>query len=84
MAKVLKKIEVGNPLINLGLLSLYDKHEAAKTDEELASFYHELLSATEGSELATKFAWAMIEFSTGATVGRLTCEISNILQQDEN
>lgn len=84
MAKLLKKIEVGNPLINLGLMDLYDRYEKINTDEELANFYHKLLSFTEGSTLATKFAWAMIEFSTGSTVGSIVCEISNILSKDEN
>lgn len=62
---VLKKIEVGNPLYNLGLHKLLDEHDATQTDEELATFYHRLLSVTEGSSLATSFAYAMISFSTG-------------------
>lgn len=62
---VLKKIEVGNPLYNLGLHKLLDEHDATQTDEELATFYHKLLSATEGSSIATSFTYAMISFSTG-------------------
>lgn len=64
-ANVLKKIQVGNPLYNLGLHKLLEEHDATQTDEELASFYHKLLTATEGSSLATRFTYAMISFSTG-------------------
>lgn len=64
-ANVLKKINIGNPLINLGLMKLYEEHERIETDEELASFYHKLLSAMEGLELATGMTYAMIAFSTG-------------------
>lgn len=65
MANVLKKIEVGNPLINLGLMALYDLHQKVVTDDQLAKFYHLMLDATEGSSLATSFAYAMLSYSTG-------------------
>lgn len=71
MAKIinnLKKIEVGNPLYNLGLYKLLDEYEDTKTDEELAAFFHKLLSAVEGSQVAEKFTYAMIAFATGKEV----------------
>ena len=68
MANLLKKIQIGNPLINLGLMDLYDKHELAKTDEEIASFYHHLLDSVEGSEVAEAFTYSMISFSTGVNI----------------
>ena len=71
MANLMKKIQIGNPLINLGLFKLYDEHEQIKTDEELANFYHKLLNACEGSEVATSMTYAMIAFSTGLNINPL-------------
>lgn len=68
MANLLKKIQIGNPLINLGLMNLYDQHELAKTDEELAAFYHHMLDSVEGSKVAESFAYSMISYSTGVNI----------------
>lgn len=65
VTKNIKKIEVGNPLINLELWSLYDMYQSAKTDEELVKVYHTILNAVEGREMAEGFAYAMIAYSTG-------------------
>lgn len=78
VTNVLKKIEIGNPLYNLGLHKLLDEYEATKTDEELAAFHHKLLSAVEGSSLATRFAYAMIAFSTGVNI-----EPENLLPHED-
>ena len=64
MQRYLKKIEVGNPLINLELFILYDIYQEAKTDEELVKAYHTILNAVEGSEIAEQFVYSMIAFST--------------------
>lgn len=64
ITKNLKKIEVGNPLINLELWSLYDIYQAANTDEELAKAYHTILNAVQGSDLAERLVYDMICFST--------------------
>lgn len=71
MANVLKKIEIGNPLINLGLTSLYEEHELIETDEELVRFYHKVLTITEGLDVATSMTYAMIAFSTGLNINPL-------------
>lgn len=72
MPKILKKIEVGNPLINLEMWNLYSEHEALKTDEQLASFYHKLLDILEVFHMCNRknplfesFIYSMIAFSTG-------------------
>lgn len=65
MTNVLKKIQVGNPLINLGLMKLYDEYQSTKNDEELASFYHRALTICEGSQIATSLLFAMMSYSTG-------------------
>ena len=62
---LLKKIQIGNPLINLGLMKLYYEHEALQTEEQLIEFYYKLLNACEGSEVATSVAYMMIAYSTG-------------------
>lgn len=76
---VLKKIEVGNPLYNLGLYKLLDEHNATSTDEGLAKFYHRLLGCVEGSEVATKMTYAMIAFSTGMDADPLYLEAMGII-----
>lgn len=84
-ANVLKKMEVGNPLINLGLLKLYDEHQACTTDEELANFYHKFLSCAEGSSIAMNFAYGMIAFSTDQYDDPLLDYVGNlILLKDED
>lgn len=71
MANVLKKIHIGNPLINLGLMTLYAEYERIETDEELVKFYHKLLSATEGLQVATGMTYAMIDYSVGKSFNPL-------------
>lgn len=75
MANLLKKIEVGNPLINLEMWELYKEHQAIKTDEELANFYHKLLDIQEVFYMCNRrnpvfeaFIYNMIAFSTGVDV----------------
>ncbi|MGG5486292.1 hypothetical protein [Gaetbulibacter sp. PBL-D1] len=77
---VLKKIEVGNPLYNLGLNKLLEEYNSITSDEGLAAFYHKLLSATEGSGLATNLAYAMISFSTNQDVNPLIQYTYGLLQ----
>ncbi len=82
-ANVLKKIEVGNPLVNLGLWKLYDEHQACRTDEQLAAFYHRLLTCSEGSTLTMSFAYQMIAFSQGMDKSPLF-EIMDQLIEEHN
>lgn len=79
---VLKKIQVGNPLINLGLMGLYDEHQAAKTDEELAAFYHNFLTCAEGSTIAESFAYSMMAFSCDTYMDSLN-EALKILEHED-
>ncbi len=79
--KVLKKIEVGNPLINLGLLKLYDEHQACRTDEQLSDFYHSLLTCVEGNSLAESFAYGMIAWSVGENIAD---EVYLLVEGDED
>lgn len=64
--KILKKLEVPHMLLQLGLNALFDQHQAVETDEQLADFYHHMLTCTGISSLATSTAYAMIHFSTDA------------------
>ena len=71
MANLVKKIEVGNPLINLELWKLYKEHQLIQTDEDLANFYHKLLDIQEvfymcnrKNQLFEDFTYSMIAFST--------------------
>lgn len=68
MANLLKKIEVGNPLINLGLHPLFEDYESVRTDEELVKVYHHILNSVEGSELAENLVYSMIAYSTSMDV----------------
>ena len=63
-ANLLKKIQFGNPLINLGLQSLYDKYQNSFTDEEIANVYNHILNCVEGSTTAENMVYSMIAFST--------------------
>lgn len=72
MANILKKVTVGNPLYNLGMLEEAEVYHHLTTDEELARFYHHLLhiadakeKAGESHELLRAFTYSMIAFSTG-------------------
>lgn len=78
MANLLKKIEVGNPLINLEMWALYEEHQAIKTDEQLANFYHKLLNINEVFYICNRknptfenFIYSMISFSTNVDVNPL-------------
>ena len=71
MSKLLKKIEVGNPLYNLGLFGLLETYDASKTDEELVNAYHHILDSVEGSRLAENLTYSMIAYSTNIDINPL-------------
>lgn len=78
MTNLLKKIEVGNPLINLEMWQLYEEHELINTDQGLVDFYHKLLDILEVFEMCNRrnpvfeaFIYQMISFSTGADINPL-------------
>lgn len=69
---ILKKVQVGNPLFNLGMFEELAAYDNIKTDEELADFYHILLQVADELEKRGEahsalrgFTYSMISFSTG-------------------
>lgn len=44
MANLLKKIQIGNPLLNFEMYDLYNDYQEIKSDDEHAQFLHELLN----------------------------------------
>ncbi|TXK78718.1 hypothetical protein [Mesonia sp. K4-1] len=67
MTNVLKKITIGNPLFNLEMTKELKAYNEAKSDEEIANIYHNLLNQSENkkNEVLRNFTFAMIAFSTG-------------------
>lgn len=74
MANLLKKVTIGNPLFNLGLIEELVAYENAKTDEELVNVYHQLLDKSEklnaGNPLE-QLTYAMIGFSTNLDINAI-------------
>lgn len=68
MSNLLKKITIGNPLINFGMREDYEAYQKIKTAEELAAFYHRMLDETENRPLVQQSIYAMITFSTGVNI----------------
>ncbi|WP_179022021.1 hypothetical protein [Winogradskyella forsetii] len=81
---LLKKIEVGNPLFNLGLDSLLKKHDATTNDNELINFYHHLLDCVEGSSVAESMTYNMIAFSTDMDVNPVFLEMETMIMKHNN
>lgn len=65
MTKLMKKLTVGNPLANFHLWDDLAEYDSIQTDEELAAFYHKMLSKYEKFPLRIRFLFAMIGFSIG-------------------
>lgn len=63
MSKVLKKITIGNPLANFGLWEDLKEHNQITDPEELAAFYHKMLSKHENRPLVYHYIMVMIAFS---------------------
>ena len=69
MSNVLKKITIGNPLINFRKQEEYKKYQSIQTDEELAAFYHKLLDECKDEQTTYEsFLFAMIGYSTGVNI----------------
>jgi len=89
MANLLKKIQIGNPLINLEMLDLYEEHEAITTDEQLAKFYNKLLDIQEVLHLCNRrmpifeaCTYNMIAFSTGKSENILIMEMNRVIHDE--
>ena len=68
-SNVLKKITIGNPLINFGKQEEFRRYQEIDNDEELAKFYHQLLDeCPEKQTTYESFIYAMIGFSTGVNI----------------
>jgi len=82
MTNVLKKITIGNPLINFEMFDELDEYESLKTDSEIADFYHKMLNAINGkSSLLESFLWEMINFSTGIDA---KSKVNELMNEDES
>ena len=68
MVNVLKKLTVGNPLINLHLWDDLDTYEAIKSDSELVNWFHSMLDRYSHRPLVCSFINAMINHATGHKV----------------
>lgn len=91
LLKNLKKIEVGNPLINLEMWNLYEEHELIKTDEDLANFYHMLLDVQDVLHMCNRkmpvfesAVYKMIDYSSGTDVNPLFNLMIQTLEVHEN
>ena len=70
MTNVLKKVVI-NPLINFKLRKEAREYDELQTDEELAAFYHRLLTRFEDRPFLLSFIYAMIGYSTGLSAQSL-------------
>ena len=71
MTNVLKKITIGNPLANFHLWDDLEEHNKIKTPEELANFYHKMLTKHKDRPLVCRFLYGMIGFSVSSNVNSL-------------
>lgn len=90
MQNYLKKIEVGNPLINLEMWELYQEYQTLKTDEQLVNFYHKLLDIVEvfymcnrKNKVFENFIYSMIAYSTGVDVNPVFFLMQQTLRDHE-
>ncbi|WP_299153132.1 hypothetical protein [uncultured Christiangramia sp.] len=68
MSNVLKKITVGNPLVNFGLWEDLEEYKKIQTPEELCNFYHKMLTKYEKRKLVYYYITVMIGFSVNTDV----------------
>lgn len=70
MANLLKKIEINNPLLILGMGKALKFYEDAQTDEEIADVYHLLLNLADRTmnDNLKNLTYAMIAYSTGINI----------------
>jgi hypothetical protein len=66
MANLLKKIEVGNPLINFGLYHSYDLYMKIDNDESHVKFLHDVLNNVgEDRAMVRSFIYVMMSHAIG-------------------
>lgn len=89
MQNYLKKMEVGNPLVNLEMWELYKEHEAITNDEQLADFFHKLLNIIEVFYMCNRknpvfeaFVYSMIAYSTSMDVNPVYFLMQQTLYED--
>ncbi len=74
MTNVLKKCRI-HPLKSLALIQEADEHDAITTDDQLANFYHKMLSKFEHRTLVCTFIYAMMSYSVDYSVRNLKTEL---------
>lgn len=67
---VLKKITIGNPLAKFNLQEEYQEYKQIKTPEQLAEFYHKMLTKFEGNSEIYHWITLMISFSCQVNINR--------------
>lgn len=65
MSNVLKKLET-NPLAHFHMWNEIAEYKRAKTDEQIADFYHRMLTKFHDRPLVLSFLYAMIGHSTSS------------------
>lgn len=60
------------PFINFELHEEDKRYHAIQTDEELAAFYHEMLSKYEDQKFVTLYLYEMIAHSVNTNINNLT------------
>lgn len=76
MAKLMKKMTVGNPLVNLHLWDDLDEYERIDSDESLANWFHKMLNKYSNRTLVCSFIQAMIVHATDHKVNIETLNYS--------
>lgn len=67
MAK-LRKLNQSTPFINFELYEEDNKYRSLQSDEEIAAFYHEMLSKYEGHPFIPMYVYEMISFSVNMNI----------------
>lgn len=72
----LNKISFGNPLSQMKLHQELQEYNNARTDEELADFYHRTLNRYEGKRnMVCTFIMALIAQSVGKPLSKMPTEL---------
>lgn len=74
MTNVLKKLRI-NPLGQFHLWDEVEEYEGLRSDEELATYFHRMLTKFEGRPLVCRFLFAMVGFSTNKNPDELLNEL---------
>lgn len=59
----IRKLKQSTPFVNFQLYEEDERYHSLQTDEEIADFYHEMLTKYEGHKFMTMYLYEMIAFS---------------------